>query len=47
VQAHLGELLDAGAIRPVVGRTVAFEELPRALEDMEARSTTGRIVVTR
>jgi NADPH:quinone reductase-like Zn-dependent oxidoreductase len=47
VQAHLVELLEAGAIRPVVGRTVPFEELPRALEDMEARSTTGRIVVGR
>jgi NADPH2:quinone reductase len=47
VQAHLVELLAAGRIRPVVGAQVPFEELPRALEDMEARTTTGRVVVGR
>ena len=47
VQAHLLELLDAGAIRPVVGDRVAFEQLPEALEAMEARQTFGRIVVER
>jgi len=47
VHAHLMELLDQARIRPVVGGTVAFEDLPRALEDMESRRTTGRIVVGR
>ena len=47
VQAHLVELLDAGVIRPIVGRTVSFEELPQALEAMESRTTTGRVVVGR
>jgi NADPH:quinone reductase len=47
VQAHLLELLAAGAIRPIVGRTVAFDALAQALDDMESRTTTGRIVVTR
>jgi NADPH2:quinone reductase len=47
VQAHLLELLAAGKIRPIVGRSVGFEGLARALEDMEARTTVGRIVVTR
>ena len=47
VQAHLLELLHAGAIRPVVGDRVAFAELPQALEAMEARKTVGRIVVER
>lgn len=47
VQAHLLELLEAGRIRPVVGTTVAFDELPAALDAMESRATTGRIVVTR
>ena len=47
MQAHLLELLDAGAIRPVVGDRVPFEQLPEALEDMEARQTFGRIVVER
>jgi len=36
----------AGTIRPVLGRTVAFDELPAALDDMEERRTTGRVVVT-
>ncbi len=47
VQDSLLELLDQGRIRPVVGATVPFEDLPRALEDMEARRTVGRTVVTR
>jgi NADPH2:quinone reductase len=45
VHAHLIELLRAGQIRPVVGRVVPFAQLPEALEDMEARTTMGRIVV--
>ena len=45
VQAHLVELLAAGRIRPVVGGVVPFEQLPEALEEMEARTTMGRIVV--
>jgi len=45
VQAHLVELLRAGQIRPVVGQVVRFEQLPVALEEMEARTTVGRIVV--
>jgi NADPH2:quinone reductase len=47
VQAHLLELLAAGRIRPLVGGRVPFEQLPGALEDMEARRTIGRIVVER
>jgi NADPH2:quinone reductase len=46
VQAHLVELLRAGQIRPVIGKVVPFEQLPSALEEMEARSTVGRTVVT-
>jgi NADPH2:quinone reductase len=45
VHAHLVELLRDGRIRPVVGRVVPFEQLPDALEEMEARVTMGRIVV--
>ena len=47
VQDHLVELLASGEIRPVVGGTVAFEKLPGALEAMESRTTTGRVVVER
>jgi NADPH2:quinone reductase len=47
VQAHLLELLTVGAIRPIVGRTVAFDGLAQALDDMASRATMGRTVVTR
>jgi NADPH2:quinone reductase len=45
VQAHLLELLAAGAIRPVVGEVVGFGDLPGALDRMEARDTIGRVVI--
>jgi NADPH2:quinone reductase len=45
VHAELGRLLDAGAIHPVVGREVAFADLPAALDAMEDRETMGRVVV--
>jgi NADPH:quinone reductase len=45
VHAHLVELLRARRIRPLVGKTVPFEQLPAALEEMEDRRTIGRVVV--
>jgi NADPH2:quinone reductase len=45
VHARLLELLDAGAIHPIVGREVDFQELPAALDAMEDRATIGRVVV--
>ena len=47
VHADLVGLLEAGKIRPLVGAVVPFEDLPRALERMEARATTGRVVILR
>lgn len=47
VHRALVELLDAGRIAPVVSDVVAFTELPAALDAMEQRRTTGRVVVTR
>ena len=47
VQADLLQLLAAGKIRPIVGSISPFEQLPQALEDMESRSTVGRLVVER
>jgi NADPH:quinone reductase len=47
VQAELLELLAAGQIRPIVGLTTPFEQLPQALEEMESRTTVGRLVVER
>jgi NADPH2:quinone reductase len=45
VHARLCALLDAGEIRPVIGERVPFEELPKALDAMERRETTGRVIV--
>ncbi|HEX4218496.1 MAG TPA: zinc-binding dehydrogenase, partial [Acidimicrobiales bacterium] len=45
VHEHLVTLLRAGRIQPLVGKTVPFEQLPLALEDMEERQTIGRVVV--
>lgn len=47
VQNHLLELLAAGKIRPLVGAEVPFDQLPQALEAMEARETIGRVVLAR
>lgn len=46
VHADLLAKLDAGAVRPVVGAVRPFAELPDALEAMERRETTGRVVLT-
>jgi len=40
------DLVRTGAVRPVVGRVVPFEELPQAIEAMANRETTGRVIVT-
>jgi NADPH2:quinone reductase len=45
VQADLVELLRAGRIKPFVGKTVPFEALPQALDEMLDRATVGRVVV--
>lgn len=38
------ELLRTGAVRPAIGRELAFDEIPAALEAMERRETMGRLV---
>lgn len=40
------DLVKAGTIRAVVGSTPRFEELPVALEAMESRNTTGRVIIS-
>jgi NADPH:quinone reductase len=45
VHEHLLELLAAGSIRPVVGRTISLDGVGAALEDHAARRTSGRTVV--
>ncbi len=38
------ELLRTGKIHTTIGRELSFDEIPAALEDMEQRRTTGRLV---
>jgi NADPH2:quinone reductase len=43
----MGEIIDlvlAGKVKPIVGRTITFEEIPSAIEAMEHRETTGRVI---
>lgn len=44
-QARLAELVQAGEIRPMIGATVSFEEIPRALETLRAGMGRGKTVV--
>ena len=39
------QLARAGTIHPVIGRQIEFADVPAALEALERRETTGRIVV--
>ncbi len=45
VQHHLVELLDAGRIHPVVGRTAPWTDLPTELRRLADRRTSGRTVL--
>ncbi len=45
IHAELVQQLEAGRIRPVVGKVVSFDALPAALEALERRETMGRTVV--
>jgi NADPH2:quinone reductase len=45
IMREIVELAQARKIRPVVGQTIAFADIPAAIEAMENRETTGRIVV--
>jgi len=38
-------LLDSGRFRPVVGRVIDFDDVPKALAELAARRSMGRIVV--
>ncbi len=45
IHDHLVGMLRAGEIRTLVSKTVPFEQLPGALDEMESRRTVGRVVV--
>jgi NADPH:quinone reductase-like Zn-dependent oxidoreductase len=42
---HVLQLARAGIIHPVISRQIEFADVPAALEALEQRETTGRIVV--
>jgi NADPH:quinone reductase len=44
VHAQLLELIERGAIRPVVDRAIGFEQLPMGLEALARRETVGRVI---
>jgi NADPH:quinone reductase len=46
IMAEIIQLAIEGRIRPVVGRTVGFDEVPGALDAMARRETVGRVVVS-
>jgi NADPH2:quinone reductase len=45
IHAHLVDLLHAGSIRTVVGRTAPWTELPAELDRLASRATVGRTVL--
>ena len=45
MHTELCELIESGALRPIIGQEVPFTELPEALAAMERRETMGRSVV--
>jgi NADPH2:quinone reductase len=45
IMRNVVELVLAGKIKPVVGETIRFEDIPEAIEAMANRQTTGRTIV--
>ncbi len=44
VMGEIVELVLAGALKPVIGRVVGFDEIPEAIDAMARRQTVGRTV---
>jgi NADPH:quinone reductase-like Zn-dependent oxidoreductase len=42
----LRELVEAGKLRPLIGRTYPLGEAPEAMRALEAGNTRGKIVIT-
>jgi NADPH2:quinone reductase len=45
IMREIVELVVAGTIKPVVGETIGFADIPAAIEAMESRRTVGRTIV--
>ena len=46
IMREIVELVVAGKVKPIVGETITFDEIPAAIEAMESRKTIGRTIVT-
>jgi NADPH2:quinone reductase len=44
--AELTRLADAGAVRPIIGKTLPFEDAPAAIQEVASGASVGRIVLT-
>ena len=44
IQQGIVDLVASGEVRPVVGKVVAFDEIPAALAAMIGRDTVGRVI---
>jgi NADPH2:quinone reductase len=45
VGEDLDRMIAAGHVRPIVGRTYAFDEVPQALRDLDERRAVGKLVL--
>jgi NADPH2:quinone reductase len=45
IMSEVIDLVRAGTVRPVIGSVVGFDEVPKAIDNMANRRTTGRVVV--
>jgi len=45
IMREIVALVEAGKIRPIVGKTISFEEIPAEIEAMANRETIGRTIV--
>jgi NADPH:quinone reductase len=43
---ELTRLADAGEVRPIIGRTLPFEQAAEAIQELAGGATVGRLVVT-
>ena len=45
VAGDLDRMVSEGHVRPIIGKTYAFEEVSQALEDIEQRRALGKLVL--
>jgi NADPH:quinone reductase len=46
VGEDLERMIDSGHVRPIVGRTYAFDDVPQALRDLDERRAVGKLVLS-